>query len=64
VAVVGTTLDRVPSMLEVGPDSDDMVQQVWSQSVEYARRVCVLAAGDPGFFGWRAPCCAASIATS
>lgn len=41
----------VPSMLEVGPDSDDMVQQVWSQSVEYARRVCVLAAGDPGFFG-------------
>lgn len=40
-----------PDIFEVGADAGEAAQAVRRWSVEARRRVCVLAAGDPGFFG-------------
>jgi precorrin-6B C5,15-methyltransferase / cobalt-precorrin-6B C5,C15-methyltransferase len=41
----------VPETLEVGGDADEAAQAVRRWAIEGGRRVCVLASGDPGFFG-------------
>ena len=38
-------------MLEVGADVDEVVRAVRRRAIEGSQRVCVLASGDPGFFG-------------
>ena len=40
-----------PETLEVGADVDELARTVRQRAVEASRRVCVLASGDPGFFG-------------
>jgi precorrin-6B C5,15-methyltransferase / cobalt-precorrin-6B C5,C15-methyltransferase len=40
-----------PTTLELGGDADSFVLDVWRHAVEGQRSVCVLASGDPGFFG-------------
>lgn len=40
-----------PDTIEVGADVDEVVRVVRRRAVEGAARVCVLASGDPGFFG-------------
>jgi precorrin-6B C5,15-methyltransferase / cobalt-precorrin-6B C5,C15-methyltransferase len=40
-----------PILLEHGADADSFVLEVWQHAVEGQRSVCVLASGDPGFFG-------------
>jgi precorrin-6Y C5,15-methyltransferase (decarboxylating) len=40
-----------PETLEVGADVDELARTVRQRAMEASRRVCVLASGDPGFFG-------------
>jgi len=44
-------LDATAAELEVGAAVDDVVRQVRQHAVEQGEQVCVLASGDPGFFG-------------
>lgn len=40
-----------PETIEVGADVDELARTVHQRAMEASRRVCVLASGDPGFFG-------------
>jgi precorrin-6B C5,15-methyltransferase / cobalt-precorrin-6B C5,C15-methyltransferase len=40
-----------PEIVELGADADAFVVEIWQHAVERQRAVCVLASGDPGFFG-------------
>lgn len=40
-----------PETIEVGADVDEVAKEVRRRAVDGAARVCVLASGDPGFFG-------------
>ena len=40
-----------PQPLEVGDDPDELARAVRQRAMEGSRRICVLAWGDPGFFG-------------
>lgn len=42
---------QVPEELEVDAGIDDLVAAVHERAVASSKRVCVLASGDPGFFG-------------
>ena len=53
MAVVGRThpRGRAPEVVEVGDDAVELAAAVRQRSSQAGRRVCVLVAGDPGFFG-------------
>ena len=40
-----------PQTIEIGADADAVAREVHRHAVTLGRRVCVLASGDPGFFG-------------
>lgn len=40
-----------PETIEVGTNVDELARTVHQRAMEASRRVCVLASGDPGFFG-------------
>lgn len=42
---------QAPDTLEIGADVDHVARVVRGWAVDHGRRVCVLASGDPGFFG-------------
>lgn len=42
---------RPPETIEVQGDVDELAQTVRQRAAEASQRVCVLASGDPGFFG-------------
>jgi precorrin-6B C5,15-methyltransferase / cobalt-precorrin-6B C5,C15-methyltransferase len=47
----GAAANIARQSVEVGPDVDETVRAVRRWAVDAGRRVCVLAPGDPGFFG-------------
>ncbi len=40
-----------PETIEVGADVEELARTLHQRAMEASRRVCVLASGDPGFFG-------------
>jgi precorrin-6Y C5,15-methyltransferase (decarboxylating) len=51
LAAFGATATAATVRIEIAADADRVAREVRRQSVDEGRRVCVLASGDPGFFG-------------
>jgi precorrin-6Y C5,15-methyltransferase (decarboxylating) len=51
LTVFGDLAVQADLRIEIGADADEVAREVRRHAVDEGRRVCVLASGDPGFFG-------------